>query len=185
MTKIFVCIRVVMMAAALLAAAPGTQAAGQAPKAGDACFKRVYDKTASTGRWLVRQCVKDIDLYFQVDFRDGQLGEYTTLFKFAGDGMGSENHAYTVIAGDSLAIDIMSERGGQVFFLHPVTASKELSSLQVAYMNPDEGGVFKLKKSGNTISLKTSFDDIAVAIGPDGRLDNVTRPAKASAAPQK
>lgn len=185
MTTIFTGIRAALMSVALLAAAPGAQAAGQAPKAGDACFKRVYDKTASTGRWRVLECVKDVDLYFQVDFRDAQLREHTSSFKFAGDGMGNENHAYTVIAGDTLAIDVMSERGGQVFLLHPVTDSKELSSLQVAYMNPDEGGVFKLKKTGNTISLKTSFDDIAVAIGPDGRLKNVTRPAKASPAAQK
>ena len=182
MNKIFLCMRAALLAAAL---ASGAQAAGQEPKAGDACFKRVFDKSASTGRWLVKECVKDVDLYFQVDFRDGQLREYATTLKFSGDGMGSDNNAYTVVAGDSLAIDIPSERGGQVFFLHPVTATKELSSLQVPYMNPDEGGKFNLKRTGNTISLKTNSDDIAIAIDPDGRLRNVTRPVKARPVPQK
>ena len=179
MNRIFLCMQAALLSAALVSSA---QAAGQAPKSGDACFKRVFDKTASTGRWLVKECVKDVDLYFQVDFRDSKARESTALFKFSGDGMGSDNNAYTVVAGDSLAIDIPSERGGQVFFLHPVTGTKELSSVQVPYMNPDEGGKFTLKRTGNTISLKTNVDDIAIAIDPDGRLRNVTRPVKA---PQK
>ena len=185
MTKKILCMGAALLSAALLAVSPAAQAAGQAPKAGDVCFKRVYDKTASTGRWLVKECVKNTDLYFQVEFRDGQLHEYATSFKFSGDGMGDENHNYTVLAGDSLAIDIFSERGGQMVFLHPVTATKELSSVQAAYMNPDEGGVFNLKKTGSTIRLKTNFDDIAIAIDPDGRLRNVTKPAKPGSAPQK
>ena len=185
MTKIFLCMRAALMSAALLAAASGAHAAGQAPKAGDPCFKRVFDKTASTGRWQVKECVRDADVHFQVDFRDGQLHEYGSAFKLAGKAMDDENHAFTVIAGDSLAIDILSEHGGRVVFVHPVTATKELSSLEVSYMNADQGGKFNLKRTGNTISLKTSMDDIAIAIGPDGRLKNVTRPAKGAPAPQK
>ncbi|WP_426100219.1 hypothetical protein [Massilia sp. TSP1-1-2] len=174
MTKIFLCMRAALVAAALLA---GAQAGAQAPKAGDACYKRVFDKTASTGRWRVMECVKNTDLYFQVEFRDSELHEFSSMVKFAGDGMGDDNNNYTVVGGDSLAIDIMSERGGHVIFLHPVSAAKELSSVDVAYMNPDEGGKFNLKKSGNTLRLTTNENDIAIAIGPDGRLKNVTRPA--------
>lgn len=185
MTKIFLCMRAALMLAALLAAASGAHAAGQAPRADDPCFKRVFDKTASTGRWQVKECVRDVDVYFQVDFRDGQLHEYASAFKFAGKAMDDENRAFTVIGGDSLAIDVMAERGGRAVFFHPVTATKELSSLEVAYTNTDEGGKFNLKRTGNTISLKTSLDDIAIAIGPEGRLKNVTRPAKGGPAPQK
>ena len=50
MTSILLSIRAVLLAAALVAAAPAIHAAEAPPKAGDACFKRVYDKTASTGR---------------------------------------------------------------------------------------------------------------------------------------
>jgi hypothetical protein len=162
-----------MLFAGLLASVPAQGAS--APKAGDACFKRVFDKTASTGRWLVKECVKETDMFFQVDFRDAKAQQFTSQFKVASDGMGDDNHNYTVVAGDTLVIDIMSERGGQVVFVHPVTDSKELSRLELPYTNPDEGGAFTLKRSGNTIALKTSTDDIAVAIAPDGRLSKTAK----------
>jgi hypothetical protein len=175
MNTYFSTTRRALMLAALLAAAPWALAI-DAPKAGDACFKRVFDKTASTGRWLVRECVKEADLFFQVDFRDPKLQQYAAMFKVAGDGMGSDSHNYIVLEGDTLAIDIMSERGGQVVLLHPLSGGTELSKLDIAYMNPDEGGKFNLKRSGNMIRLKTSVDEIAVAVDSEGRLRNVTKP---------
>lgn len=164
--------------ALLCAGLAATAQAASAPKAGDACFKRVFDKTAATGRWLVKECVKETDMYFQVDFRDAKAQPFSTLFKVASDGMGDDNHNYTVVAGDSLVIDIMSERGGQVVFIHPVSDGAQLSTLELPYMNPDEGGAFALKRTGNTLQLKTNADDIAVAIAPDGRLSKISKPAR-------
>ncbi len=164
------------LSGALFAAAPAALAQA-APKAGDACYKRVFDKTASTGRWLVKECVKNTDIYFQVDFRDAKAQQFSAQVKVAGDGMGDDNHNYTVVAGDTLAIDILSERGGKVVLVHPMNDSKELSTLEVPYMNPDEGGKFNLKRSGNTIHLTTSVDALAIAVGQDGRLAKVTKPA--------
>ncbi len=166
-----------LLLAATCAASPAAYAQ-QAPQAGDACYKRVFDKTASTGRWLVKECVRNTDMYFQVEFRDARAQQFSTQVKVGGDGMGDDNHNYTVVGGDTLAIDIMSERGGQVVLVHPVNDSKELSTLEVPYMNPDERGTFNLKRTGNTIHLKTSVDDIAVAVGQDGRLAKVAKPAR-------
>lgn len=175
MNKLIVTTRYALILAALLAAAPAVNA-GEVPKAGDACFKRVFDKTASTGRWLVKECVKNTDMFFQVDYRDPKAQQYAATFKVAADGMVDDSHNYVVVAGDTLAIDIMSERGGRVVLLHPVSGGAELSNLEVPYMNPDEGGKFNLKRTGNTIRLSTSVDDIAVVVDAEGRLRNATKP---------
>ena len=45
-------------------------------------------------------------------------------------------------------------------------------------MNPDDGGKFNLRKTGNTIRLQTNEDDITISIDPDGRLSKVARPAR-------
>lgn len=177
MNKMIATMRHALMLAALLAAAPALHA-GDMPKASDACFKRVFDKTASTGRWLVKECVKNMDMYFQVDYRDPKAQQYAAAFKVTTDGMGDDSHNYIVVAGDTLAIDIMSERGGRVVLLHPVSGGKELSNLEVPYMNPDEGGKFNLKRTGNTIRLSTSVDEIAVVVDAEGRLRNVSKSAR-------
>jgi hypothetical protein len=158
-----------------LAGSPGAIAAE--PKPTDPCFKRVFDKTASTGRWLVKQCGADGSEYFQVEFRDAQLKQYRASFSDA-DSEGISDTNFLVVAPDTLSIDLMAERGGRVFVLHPVTGTTELSSLKVPYMNPDEGGKFSLKKSGNTIRLQTNADDVTIAVDPEGRLSKVARSAR-------
>ena len=168
-------IRGLLACAIMLAASPATLAAE--PKSNDPCFKRVFEKTTSTGRWLVKQCGADGIEHFQVDFRDAKLQQYAT--KFTDDDAQSITGAnFILVAPDTLSVDLMAERGGRIVLLHPVASGLELSTLKVPYMNPDDGGKFDLKKTGNTIRLKTNQDDITVAIDLDGRLSKVTRPAQ-------
>ena len=160
---------------ALLAASPGAMAAE--PKPNDPCFKRVFEKTASTGRWLVKECGADGSEYFQVEFRDAQLKQYRASFSDA-DGASIADTNFLLVAPDTLSVDLMAERGGRIFLLHPVSGTTELSSLKVPYMNADEGGKFSLKKTGNTIRLQTSVDDVTVAVDLDGRLSKVATGAR-------
>jgi hypothetical protein len=167
--------RMMLVCAAMLAALPAAFA--KEPKAADPCFKRAFEKTTSTGRWLVKQCGADGVDYFQVEFRDAKLQQFNASFSDSGtDGIVDTN--YVLVAPDTLSIDQMAERGGRIFLLHPVEGGKELSTLKVPYMNPDEGGKFDLKKTGNTIRFKTNEDDVTVAIDLDGRLSRVARPAR-------
>ncbi len=161
--------------AALLAVCAGAQAAE--PKANDPCFKRVFDKTTSTGRWLVKECSGNPVEYFQVEFRDAKLQQYSASFSDA-DVESIVDTNFLLVAPDTLSVDLMAERGGRIFLLHPVAGTKELSSLKVPYMNPDEGGKFDLKKNGNTIRLQTNENDVTVAVDVDGRLSKVSKPAR-------
>jgi hypothetical protein len=161
--------------AALLAATPGAAAAE--PKPNDPCFKRVFEKTASTGRWLVKECGADGSEYFQVEFRDAQLKQYRASFSDPDGGSISDTN-FLLVSPDTLSVDLMAERGGRLFLLHPVSGTDELSSLKVPYMNPDEGGKFSLKKTGNTIRLQTSGDDVTIAVDLDGRLSRVAKSAR-------
>ena len=167
--------RGLLACAIMLAASPAALAAE--PKTNDPCFKRVYEKTTSTGRWLVKQCGADGTEHFQVDFRDAKLQQYAAKFADA-DAQSITGANFILVAPDTLAVDLMAERGGRIVLLHPVASGPELSSLKVPYMNPDDGGKFNLKKTGNTIRLQTNEDDITVAIDSDGRLSKVARPAR-------
>ncbi len=173
MTKMMA--RCALACAALVAAAPAAMAAE--PKPNDPCFKRVFEKTQSTGRWLVKNCETELGSRYQVEYRDAKLQQYAASFK--DDHQGSiVDTSFQLLAADTLAIEQMSERGGRVFLLHSVTGTKELSTLEVPYMNPDEGGKFNLKQTGNTIRLQTNFDDVTVAVDADGRLSKVNKPAR-------
>jgi hypothetical protein len=167
--------RCALACAALIAAAPAAMAAE--PKPNDPCFTRVFEKTQSTGRWLVKNCETELGSRYQVEFRDAKLQKYTASFKDDHHGSVMDT-SFQMPAGDTLAIEQITERGGQVFLLHPVAGTTELSTLQVPYMNPDEGGKFNLKQTGNTIRLQTNFDDVTVAVDPDGRLSKVNKPAR-------
>jgi hypothetical protein len=166
---------IVLACAALLAASPTVFA--MQPKASDPCFKRAFDKTGSGGRWLVKECTFDSVLYYQVEFRDAKLQQFSVTLSDA-DSESIVETNFLVVSPDTLSIDLEAERGGRVFLLHPIEGSKELSALKVPYMNPDEGGKFDLKKSGNVIRLKTTDDDITVAVDMDGRLSKVNKPAR-------
>ena len=161
--------------AALLAAVPGALAAE--PKASDPCFKRVFEKTNSTGRWLVKECGADGGDYFQVEFRDARLQQYAASFSDS-DGESIVDTNFQLLAPDTLSIELGAERGGRIFLLHPVAGTRELSTLKVPYMNPDEGGKFNLKQTGNTIRLQTNADDVTVAVDLDGRLSKVSKPPR-------
>ena len=164
-----------MLCVAMLAASPAAFAAE--PKPNDPCFKREFEKTTSAGRWLVKSCGVVGASYFQVEFRDAKMQQYAGKFSDSDpESIVGEN--FILVAPDLLSMELMAERGGRVYLLHPIAGSNELSSLKVPYMNPDEGGKFDLKKVGNTIRLKTNEDDITVAIDLDGRLSKVNRPAR-------
>ena len=156
-----------------LAATPAVLAADM--KASDPCFKRVFEKTNSTGRWLVKECGAGGSAHFQVEFRDSRLQKYAASFS---DGESIVDTNFLLLAPDTLSIELGAERGGRVILLHPVTATGELSSLKVPYMNPDQGGAFHLKQNGNTIRLQTSVDDVTVAVDLEGRLSMVSKPAR-------
>ena len=167
--------RCVLACAALLTLSPGVQAAE--PTANDPCFKRVFEKTNSTGRWLVKSCAVGVSEHFQVEFRDAKLQQYAASF-IDSHTEAVINTNFLLIAPDTLSIELETERGGRVVLLHPVSGTSELSTLKVPYMNPDEGGKFSLKQTGNTIRLQTSVDDIRVAVDLDGRLSKVNTPAR-------
>lgn len=173
MTKLLA--RCTLACAALMASAPGAMAAE--PKPSDPCFKRVFEKTNSTGRWLVKACAAGAGEHFQVEFRDARLQQYAASFSDS-DGESITDTNFLLIAPDTLSIELAAERGGRIVLLHPVSGTGELSTLKVPYMNPDEGGKFSLKQTGNTIRLQTSADDIRVAVDLDGRLSKVNTPAR-------
>ena len=173
MTKLLA--RCALAGAALLASAPGALAAE--PKPNDPCFKRVFEKTNSTGRWLVKECGAGGSEYFQVEFRDAKLQQYAASFSDS-DGESITDTNFQLLAPDTLSIELTAERGGRIMLLHPVSGTSELATLKVPYMNPDEGGKFALKQAGNTIRLQTSVDDIRVAVDLDGRLSKVNPPAR-------
>lgn len=172
MTKLVA--RCMLACAAMLAMAPGAFAAE--PPAKDPCFKRVFEKTNSTGRWLVKECGAGGSQYFQVEFRDAKLQQYAASFS-DNDSESVVDTNFQLLAPDTLSIELAAERGGRIMLLHPVSGTRELSTLKVPYMNPDEGGKFALKQTGNTIRLQTSVDNVTVAVDLDGRLSKVTRPA--------
>lgn len=167
--------RCVIACAAWLAVAPGALALDI--KANDPCFKRVFEKTNSTGRWLVKECVAGENSHFQAEFRDARLQKYAASFIDTNSDAIVETN-FLLLAPDTLSIELAAERGGRVILLHPVTGSADLSTLKVPYMNPDEGGKFSLKQNGNTIRLLTNADDVTVAVDLEGRLSKVTKPAR-------
>ena len=167
--------RCALACAALLAASPGALAAQ--PTANDPCFKRVFEKTNSSGRWLVKECAAGGSDHFQIEFRDAKLQQYAASFSDT-DGESIVDTNFVLLAPDTLSIELAAERGGRIMLLHPVSGTGQLSTLKVPYMNPDEGGKFALKQTGNTIRLQTSVDDITVAVDLEGRLSKVTTPAR-------
>jgi hypothetical protein len=168
-------VKMSLLVCAALLAASGALAAE--PKANDPCFKRVFEKTTGTGRWLVKECSGNSIEYFQVEFRDAKLQQFSASFSDA-DAESIAGTNFMLVAPDTLSVDLMAERGGRIFLLHPVAGGKELSMLKVPYMNPDEGGKFELKKNGNTIRLQTNENDVTVAVDLDGRLSKVSKPAR-------
>lgn len=176
MNKLNVVARCALVCGLMLAAAPAVLAA-EVMKPNDPCLKRVFEKTTSTGRWLVKECAGKKEHHFKVEFRDAKMQQFSAMFSDADpESISGEN--YTLVAPDTLAVDMMAERGGRVFLLHPVSGTNELSSVRVDYMNPDEGGKFNLKKTGNNIRLVTNEDDITVLVDAEGRLSKVNKPGK-------
>jgi hypothetical protein len=146
-----------------------------APKATDPCFKPAFDKRAGAGRWFARECAGDAVQYFQVEFRDEKQQPYRASFS-DGDSESIANSSYQLVAPDILAVDLAAERGGRIFLLHRLGASRELFVLRVEYMTRDEVSL-AMTRTGNTIRLNTGLDTINVTVNPDGSLSKVRRAA--------
>jgi hypothetical protein len=162
--------RIAVMVNALLLASQAALAAG-AIKPGDPCFKKTYEKTSSSGeRWLVKECFGEDDgaQHIQVDMRDAKLQQYVASFA-APDAEAITDIQYTLIAPDTLFIQLGAERGGRGYLLHPVSGGKVLSTRRFNYMSGDEDGIV-IKQTGNTIRAKTVFEDITVILDEQGAL---------------
>ena len=176
MNKLTLMARCALVCGAMLALSPAVLAA-EVMNPNDPCLKRVFEKTTSTGRWLVKECAGKVEHHFKVEFRDAKLQQYSAMFS-DDDPSSIVGENYMLVAPDTLALDLMAERGGRVFLVHPVGGTNELSTVRVDYMNPDEGGKFNLKKTGNNIRLVTNEDDVTVVVDAEGRLSKMSKPRK-------
>ncbi len=148
-----------------LTLATGAQAASQS------CFKPAFKRGSSAGAWSVSECEVDNGVKLEISLRDANSMPHKAVLKPI-DTDGKTGTDYSLVAPDTLLIDVYAERGGEAVLAHPIAGGSALSVVKFAYHGTDMVGL-SVRQSGNVIRATTDFDDNVYLVDAKGVLNTV------------